>query len=371
MRSFPLKLSLLNLNPLFNCATSIPSPPSLGHAMDEKMALPFCLKWSLSPPFLDAVAYSSMRFSHSRALQVGASAVETQLGLYLHENQTEEDQLNEVQINGDDDFRERERRRKIGLANKGKVPWNVGKKHSAETREKIRQRTIEALRNPKVRKKMGEHPRPHSDQIKAKIRSSLRRIWGERLKEKRLKENFYLSWWNNIAKTAKQGLGDQEELEWDSFDKIKRELALQQLKRMAEKEAAKIIAMVKAHRAAEAKAERLARLARKRKEREEKRKEREEKKKMMPKNLKENKDELQVNRLKQRLEKIHRKKAVAVQRDTTLSHMPSWEKMDLEHIKKKKVTNRLSLADQIQAARNKRAESIAQEPFLAYNSSFQ
>jgi hypothetical protein len=30
-----------------------------------------------------------------------------------------------------EDHKERERRRKIGLANKGRVPWNKGKKHSA------------------------------------------------------------------------------------------------------------------------------------------------------------------------------------------------------------------------------------------------
>lgn len=30
-----------------------------------------------------------------------------------------------------EDFKERERRKKIGLANKGRVPWNKGRKHSA------------------------------------------------------------------------------------------------------------------------------------------------------------------------------------------------------------------------------------------------
>lgn len=78
------------------------------------------------------------------------------------------------------DRKEMRRRRKIGLANKGKTPWNKGRKHSAgkillfllhhdhlmqllivfvfsffsfcllETRERIKQRTIEALRDPKV-----------------------------------------------------------------------------------------------------------------------------------------------------------------------------------------------------------------------------
>jgi hypothetical protein len=33
-----------------------------------------------------------------------------------------------------EDHKERQRRRKIGLANKGRVPWNKGKKHSAGNR---------------------------------------------------------------------------------------------------------------------------------------------------------------------------------------------------------------------------------------------
>lgn len=50
-----------------------------------------------------------------------------------------------------EDSQETERRRKIGFANKGRTPWNKGKKHSAETRKKIKQRTIEALSDPKVK----------------------------------------------------------------------------------------------------------------------------------------------------------------------------------------------------------------------------
>uniref|UniRef100_A0A2P2IH52 Nuclease associated modular domain-containing protein n=1 Tax=Rhizophora mucronata TaxID=61149 RepID=A0A2P2IH52_RHIMU len=51
------------------------------------------------------------------------------------------------------------RSRKHG--NKGRIPWNKGLNHTAETRALIKQRTIEALRDPKVRKKMSEHPLAH------------------------------------------------------------------------------------------------------------------------------------------------------------------------------------------------------------------
>lgn len=61
-------------------------------------------------------------------MQVWTCAVETLVSTDSDGKQSEED--HKVHINGNTDYRESERRRKIGLANKGKVPWNVGRKHS-------------------------------------------------------------------------------------------------------------------------------------------------------------------------------------------------------------------------------------------------
>lgn len=53
-----------------------------------------------------------------------------------------------------------ESRAKISASNKGKVPWNNGRKHSAETIARIRQRTMEAMRARSEAKEawLREHP---------------------------------------------------------------------------------------------------------------------------------------------------------------------------------------------------------------------
>lgn len=111
-----------------------------------------------------------------------------------------------------------------------------------------------------------------SNQTKIRIRTSLRKLWGERLKWKRSREKFFQSWAESIANAAKAGGGDQEELEWDSYDTIKREIALEQLQSAAEKAKAKEMARIRAERAAQRKTEKMQRLAQRRKEREEKQK---------------------------------------------------------------------------------------------------
>ncbi|XP_038996736.1 uncharacterized protein LOC120121452 [Hibiscus syriacus] len=103
---------------------------------------------------------------------------------------------------------------------------------------------------------MSEHPRTHSEESKARIGSSVRHAWGKRLKWKRLGEIFFLSWMESIAEAARKGGSDQAELEWDSYDKIKQEIALEQLQWATEKAKGKEIAKVRAEKA---RAERMAR----------------------------------------------------------------------------------------------------------------
>lgn len=277
------------------------------------------------------------------------------------------------EYSNDKDYKEEERRRKIGLANKGRVPWNKGRKHSAETRLKIKQRTIEALKDPKVKKRMSEHPRTHSEQSKARIGSSVRRAWDKRLKWKRLGERFILSWLDSIAEASRKGGSYQRELEWDSYDKIKQEIALEQLHWATERAKGKEMAK---RRAATAKAEKMARIAQKRKEQEVKEKARELKKKMQGKSKKEVKvANSQGLKLKQRLTMIRKKKSInsqiSIQGDA--AHIPALDKLNIELIKKEKMRSEVSLAEQIKAAKSRRAELISTKvmatsfPILSYS----
>ncbi|CAA2953475.1 golgin subfamily A member 6 22 [Olea europaea subsp. europaea] len=267
---------------------------------------------------------------------------------------------NSVEISEDD--KEIQRRRKIGLANKGKVPWNKGRKHSEGTRERIKQRTKEALKDPKVRKKMSEYPRSLSYQTKARIRSSLRKLWGKRLQWKRSRENLLQAWAESIANAAKIGGIEQQELDWDSYHKIKREIALKQLQQATEKAKAKEMARIQAERASQAKAEKTAKLTQKKKEREENAKHRAELNKKRNKKSKEEKEQLAVShelKLRERLIKIHRKKSAA-SRVSSQQKRP-WEKFDIAVMKKEQLQKEISLADQIRFAKSRRAEYATQE----------
>ncbi|EFN57973.1 hypothetical protein CHLNCDRAFT_142114 [Chlorella variabilis] len=72
--------------------------------------------------------------------------------------------------------RELERRKKISKANKGRRPWNVGKKHSPDTIARIKAATRQAMQRPEVRQRLAEaneRREPHTDAAKAKIRVKL------------------------------------------------------------------------------------------------------------------------------------------------------------------------------------------------------
>ncbi|KAM6573956.1 hypothetical protein CsatA_022283 [Cannabis sativa] len=257
------------------------------------------------------------------------------------------------------EIKERKRREKIGLANKGKVPWNKGKKHSEETRARIKQRTIEALNNPKVRKKMAEHPRAHSDQVKAKIGSSLRRVWSKRLKWKRSRDNFFHSWAKSIAEAAKTGGHGEEELDWESYNKIKQEIVDKQFRLAEEKIKAKELA--KMEKASQVMAKRMEKLARMRELREERIKEKKEQEKVKRKLNQAKRDSTKKLKLQQKLSQIRQKiplnGQVSNRRDggATLN-IPAWEKLDLKLLKSEVLQKEVSFAEQLKAAKNKKVE---------------
>jgi len=119
--------------------------------------------------------------------------------------------------------KEIERRRKIGAANKGQVPWTKGKKWSEEHKKLISQRTTEALRDPKVRKKMGHHQQ-HRQASKDKISAALRKIWERRILSVRSRQKVMQIWSDSIAEAAKRGDYSQDKLDWDSYERIKSEM---------------------------------------------------------------------------------------------------------------------------------------------------
>ena len=74
--------------------------------------------------------------------------------------------------------KELNRRQKISKANKGKVPWNKGAKMTDAMKQKISQRTYEAMQRPDVRERMkvaNANRAPHSDEVRKRIREVLRK----------------------------------------------------------------------------------------------------------------------------------------------------------------------------------------------------
>lgn len=59
--------------------------------------------------------------------------------------------------------------------------------------------------------------------------------------KKRLNETFLLSWMESIAVAAKKGGKEEQELDWDSYVKIKQEMLRQELQRVVEKEKLKVM----------------------------------------------------------------------------------------------------------------------------------
>ncbi|CAL5405822.1 unnamed protein product [Camellia sinensis] len=158
------------------------------------------------------------------------------------------------------------------------------------------------------------------------------------------------SWAESIAEAAKKGGSDEQELQWDSYDKIKEEIAFQQRQWAADQAKAKEMETI---RAAQAKIVKMGRLAQKRKEQEQQAKARGEMKRETHK----------IRGRKRRVSHcstIHKRKSLT-NGQITCEDQRAWEKLDLEFIKREHTRREVSLADQIRAARNKRVECGARE----------
>ncbi|EOA38006.1 hypothetical protein CARUB_v10009475mg [Capsella rubella] len=330
---------------------------------------PTAIYWNLKEPIFSRISNSLASLNSIRRFElksVGSSfcnvfeihskeVIPSHFEVRAKDKDTEADSESDRKV-----IKEEERRRKIGLANKGKVPWNKGRKHTEDTRRRIKQGTIEALRNPKVRKKMSDHQQPHSDETKEKIRASVKKVWAERSRSKQLKEQFMSSWSENIAEAARKGGSGEVELEWDSYQRLKQEFSSEQLQLAEEKAKAKQQTKMIAKQAAQARTEKMRRVAERKKEREEK--DRREGKIRKPRQKRENPTSASRSKLKKRLTKIRKKKTslgkIAIGTDRVVSVAAKLEKLDLEVIRKERTRGDISLADQIQAAKNQRGTDV-------------
>lgn len=84
-----------------------------------------------------------------------------------------EDMCNQVVLDDEGEFL---RRQRIGQANKGKLAWNKGLKHSPETIALIKANTARAMQDPEVRRRMRDaaSKNKHTETTKMKIRRTVR-----------------------------------------------------------------------------------------------------------------------------------------------------------------------------------------------------
>ncbi|XP_015948266.1 uncharacterized protein LOC107473226 [Arachis duranensis] len=139
----------------------------------------------------------------------------------MNQSSNEDDDSEEI------DEREKLRRMRISKANKGIAPWNKGKKHSAETLRKIKERTRLAMQNPKIKLKLINSSHPQTIETREKIGAAVKMTWARKRERRVVQETCCLEWQNSIAEASKQGYGGQEELQWDSYEVLDEQLKLE------------------------------------------------------------------------------------------------------------------------------------------------
>lgn len=170
------------------------------------------------------------------------------------------------------------------------------------------------------------------------------------MKWKRTRQKFFQSWAESIATAAKEGGIDEEELEWDSHEKMKSKIALIEQEQAQQKAKEKEMAHIRAEITAKG------RLAQKKKKLVQKENLDGGTIRKIRKKSKEEKEELAITeelKLKARLVKIHRRKSVTSQ--IRSQHQRAWEKIELTN--REDILPQITLADQIRLAKIRRAEA--------------
>ncbi|XP_039009226.1 protein SON-like [Hibiscus syriacus] len=145
---------------------------------------------------------------HSNKSQLGGNSSPSSTRLEPLEMGDSDDEVDE---------REKLRRMRISKANKGNTPWNKGRKHSAETLQRIRERTRLAMKNPKVKMKLVNLGHAQSKETREKIGVGVRMGWERRRRKLMLQETCHFEWMNLIAEASRKGYCGEEELQWDSY----------------------------------------------------------------------------------------------------------------------------------------------------------
>ncbi|KAF6157354.1 hypothetical protein GIB67_004292, partial [Kingdonia uniflora] len=122
------------------------------------------------------------------------------------------------------DERERLRRNRISKANKGNVPWNKGRKHSEETIRLIRERTKLAMQDPKVKLKLMNLGHAQSKETRTKIGVGVRIGWQRRREKLMVQETCCFEWQHLIAEASRRGYAGEEELQWDTYTVLDKQL---------------------------------------------------------------------------------------------------------------------------------------------------
>ncbi|XWS19985.1 hypothetical protein CRYUN_Cryun31cG0062800 [Craigia yunnanensis] len=143
--------------------------------------------------------------------------IKSQLGGDSSPSSTQLESLKSGDSDEEPDEREKLRRMRISKANKGNTPWNKGRKHSAETLKRIRERTRLAMQNPKVKMKLVNLGHAQSKETREKIGIGVRMGWERRREMLMVQETCHFEWMNLIAEASRKGYFGEEELQWDLY----------------------------------------------------------------------------------------------------------------------------------------------------------